>query len=161
LEKYPKFEVVEIADVATADFSTAFKGVGAIIHTAAPLPGRTDAETALKSAIEGSLHILREAKKAGIEKVVVTGSMVTFPEDAYGPNGQSCLSITCAFKSSSCNADWVPVTKEQALQGNDFTLYIAEKKFGEQAVLDFADKHPEMDITICEHCFYFPHPPAN
>jgi nucleoside-diphosphate-sugar epimerase len=87
-EKYPKFEVVEIADVAASDFSAAFKGVGAIIHTAAPLPGRTDAETALKSAIEGSLHILRDAHKAGIKKVVVTGSMITFPEGAYGPNGR-------------------------------------------------------------------------
>ncbi|KAJ7819905.1 hypothetical protein B0H14DRAFT_2519894 [Mycena olivaceomarginata] len=143
LEKYPKFEVVEIADVATANFSTAFKGVGTIIHTAAPLPGRTDAETALKSAIEGSLHILHEAKKAGIEKVVVTGSMVTFPEGSFGPN------------------DWVLVTKEQALQGNDFTLYIAEKKFGEQAVLNFADKHPKMDITIfCPPWIFSPFAPG-
>jgi hypothetical protein len=35
-------------------------------------------------------------------------------------------------------------------------LYTAEKKFGEQAVLDFADKHPEMDVTICERSL---HPP--
>ncbi|KAJ7250463.1 hypothetical protein B0H12DRAFT_1052333 [Mycena haematopus] len=124
-EKYPQFEAVEVKDVASGDFSAAFNGVGAIIHTAAPLPGRADSETALKSAIEGSLHILREAHKAGVKKFVATGSMVTFPENAY-----------------------VPVTKEQAVEGNPFVLYIAEKKFGEQAVLDFADKHPEMDITI-------------
>ncbi|KAJ7792442.1 hypothetical protein B0H14DRAFT_3563433 [Mycena olivaceomarginata] len=109
LEKYPKFEVVEIADVATADFSAAFKG------------------------FEGSLHILREARKASIKKVVVTGSMVTFPEDSFGEN------------------DWVPVTKEQALKGNDFTLYIAEKKFGEQA----------MDITIfCPPWIFGPFAPG-
>ncbi|KAJ7486194.1 hypothetical protein B0H11DRAFT_2017325 [Mycena galericulata] len=130
LEKYPQFEVVEITDIATADYTAVFKGVGAIIHTAAPIPGRADSETALNSAIEGSLHILRQAHNAGIKKFVATGSMVTFPENAYGPN------------------DWVPVTKEQAVEGNAFVLYIAEKKFGEQAVLDFADKHPEMDITI-------------
>ncbi|KAJ7143525.1 hypothetical protein C8R43DRAFT_953966 [Mycena crocata] len=130
LEKYPKFETVEITDIATADYTAAFKGVEAIIHTAAPLPGRADSETALNSAIEGSLHILREAQKAGVKKFVATGSMVTFPENAYGPD------------------DWVPVTKEEAIEGNSFVLYIAEKKFGEQAVLDFADKHPEMDITI-------------
>ncbi|KAJ7167667.1 hypothetical protein C8R46DRAFT_950733 [Mycena filopes] len=130
LEKYPKFEVVEIPDIATSEFSAAFKGVGAVIHTAAPIPGRADSETALKSAVEGSLHILREAHKAGIKKFVATGSMVTFPENAYGPN------------------DWVPVTKEQAMADNHFVLYIAEKKFGEQAVLEFADQHPEMDITI-------------
>ncbi|KAJ7022728.1 hypothetical protein C8F04DRAFT_1213486 [Mycena alexandri] len=130
LEKYHKFEAVEIPDIATSDFSDAFRGVGAVIHTAAPLPGRVDGETAFKSAVEGSLHILREAHKAGIKKFVATGSMVTFPENAFGPN------------------DWVPVTKEQAVEGNHFVLYIAEKKFGEQAVLEFANQHPEMDVTI-------------
>jgi nucleoside-diphosphate-sugar epimerase len=49
------------------------------------------------------------------------------------------------------------VTKEQALEGH--LTYIAEKKFGEQAVLDFAEKHPEMDITICEHSSHLARPP--
>ncbi|KAJ7069496.1 hypothetical protein C8F01DRAFT_1363671 [Mycena amicta] len=129
-EKYLQFEAVEISDVATADYTDVFKGVGAIIHTAAPLPGRADSETAFKSAIDGSLHILREAHKAGIKKFVATGSTVTFPDNAYGPN------------------DWVNVTKEQALEGNSFVLYIAEKKFAEQAVLQYAEEHPDMDITI-------------
>ncbi|KAF7374999.1 Epimerase domain-containing protein [Mycena sanguinolenta] len=143
LENYPQFEAVEISDVASGDFSAAFKDVGAIIHTAAPLPGRADSETALKSAIEGSLHILREALKAGVKKFIATGSMVTFPEDAFGPN------------------DWVPVTKEQAVEGNHFVLYTAEKKFGEQAVLEFADKHPEMDITIfCPPWIFGPFTPG-
>ncbi|KAJ7363923.1 hypothetical protein DFH08DRAFT_730192 [Mycena albidolilacea] len=142
-EKYPQFEAVEVADVASGDFSTAFDGVGAIIHTAAPLPGRADGETALKSAVEGSLHILREARKAGVKKFVATGSTVTFPENAYGPN------------------DWVPVTKEQALEGNAFVLYIAEKKFGEQAVLAFAEEHPEIDITVfCPPWIFGPFSPG-
>ncbi|KAJ7637669.1 hypothetical protein DFH06DRAFT_649379 [Mycena polygramma] len=142
-EKCPQFEAVEISDIATSDFSAALKGVGAIIHTAAPLPGRADSETALKSAVEGSLHILREAQKAGVKKFVATGSMVTFPENAFGPT------------------DWVSVTREQAVEGNAFTLYIAEKKFGEQAVLDFAKQHPEMDITIfCPPWIFGPFAPG-
>ncbi|KAF7330424.1 Epimerase domain-containing protein [Mycena venus] len=141
--KYPQFEAVEVTDVASADFSVAFNGVGAIIHTAAPLPGRADSETAFKSAIEGSLHILREAHKAGVKKFIATGSMVTFPDNAYGPD------------------DWVAVTKEQAVEGNPFVLYIAEKKFGEQAVLEFAEKHPEMDITIfCPPWIFGPFAPG-
>ncbi|KAF7309002.1 Epimerase domain-containing protein [Mycena kentingensis (nom. inval.)] len=128
--KYPQFEAIEIADIATADYTDAFKGVGDIIHTAAPVPGRADAETALRSAIDGSLRVLREGRKAGIKKVVVTGSIVSYPEGLFGVN------------------DWVAITKEQALAGNAFALYIAEKKFGEQAVLQFADEHPDMDITI-------------
>ncbi|KAF7303873.1 Epimerase domain-containing protein [Mycena indigotica] len=128
--KYPQFKVVEIADVATSDYREALDGVGAIIHTAAPLPGRVDNATALKIAIDGSLHILREATKAGVGKVVVTGSLITFPDGKYGPD------------------DWVSVTKEEALVGNSFVLYMAEKKFGELAVLEYAEEHPEMDITI-------------
>ncbi|KAK7033053.1 epimerase domain-containing protein [Favolaschia claudopus] len=143
-QNHPQFEAVEVSDIASGDFSTALKGVGAIIHTAAPLPGRADAETALKSAIEGSLHILREAEEAGVKRFVATGSMVTFPENGYGPD------------------DWVPVTKEQAVEGNNvFILYTAEKKFGEQAVLDFADSHPEMDITIfCPPWIFGPFAPG-
>ncbi|KAJ7701487.1 hypothetical protein B0H17DRAFT_1195272 [Mycena rosella] len=129
-EKYARFEVVEIADIATSDYTAALKGVGAIIHTAAPLPGRTDSNTALKTGIEGCLRILREAEKAGVKKIVATGSMITFPENAYGPD------------------DWVPVTKEQAVDGNSFVVYTAEKKFGEQAMVEFANTHPEMEITI-------------
>ncbi|KAJ7154748.1 hypothetical protein C8R46DRAFT_443045 [Mycena filopes] len=143
LEKCPKFEVVEIPDIATADFSEAFKDVGAVIHTAAPIPGRSDGETGLKSAVEGSLHILQEAHKAGIKKFVATGSMVTFPENAYGPN------------------DWVSLTKEQAMAGNHFVLYTAEKKFAEQAIVEFADKHPEMGITIlCPPWIFGPFAPG-
>ncbi|KAF7314629.1 Epimerase domain-containing protein [Mycena kentingensis (nom. inval.)] len=126
---YPAFEAVEITDVATADFSAALVGVGAVIHTAAPLPGRADADTALKTAIDGTLHIARAALSAGIPKFVATGSTVTFPNDAFGPD------------------DWVAVTKEQARDG-PFPLYIAEKKYAELALLEFAEAHPEMDVTI-------------
>ncbi|KAF7298742.1 Epimerase domain-containing protein [Mycena indigotica] len=128
--KYPQFEAVEIPDLATADYTDALAGVGAIIHTAAPIPGRADSETAFRSAVDGSLNILRAANSAGIRKVVVTGSTVTFPEDSFGAD------------------DWVAVTKEQALEGNPFLLYIAEKKFSEQAILKYASENPEMDITI-------------
>ncbi|KAF7298794.1 Epimerase domain-containing protein [Mycena indigotica] len=127
---YQQFEAVEIDDIATADYTEVFKGVGAIIHTAAPIPGRADSVTAFKTAIDGSLNILRAANTAGIRKVVATGTIVSFPQDKYGAD------------------DWVALTREEALQGNAFTLYVGEKKFGEQAILQYADEHPEMDITI-------------
>ncbi|KAF7298757.1 Epimerase domain-containing protein [Mycena indigotica] len=130
--QYPQFEAVEIADLRTADYTEAFQGVNAIIHTAAPVAGRVgfDSELAFNSAIDGSLRILRDASKAGIKKVVVTGSIVTFPNGSYGSN------------------DWVGVTKEEAVKGSLFDIYIAEKKFGEQAVLEYAEQNPDMDITI-------------
>ncbi|KAF7298789.1 Epimerase domain-containing protein [Mycena indigotica] len=128
--KYPSFEAVEIADVATADYTDILAGVGAIIHTAAPLPGRVEGEAAFTSAIDGSLNILRAANKAGISRVVVTGSTVSFPENKFGPD------------------DWVAVTKEEALKGSAIELYVAEKKYSEQAILEFAKEHAQMDITI-------------
>ncbi|KAF7298795.1 Epimerase domain-containing protein [Mycena indigotica] len=128
---YQQFEAVEIIDIATADLTEVFKGVGAIIHTAAPLPGRADSIAAFRTAIDGSLNILRAATKARIYKVVATGSIASFPENQYGPD------------------DWVSLTREEALQGNLVDVYIGEKKFSEQAILQYAKEHPEMDVTIC------------
>ncbi|KAJ7643826.1 hypothetical protein FB45DRAFT_896159 [Roridomyces roridus] len=140
---YPRFEAVEILDVASSDFTAAFKGVDAVIHTAAPLPGRTDHGTVLNTAIVGSLHIIREAHKAGIKKFVSTSTMLTFPPNEYGPD------------------DWTPITKEQAVQGTPIDVYIAEKKFSDQAVLEFADQHPEMDVTIfCPPWIFGPSAPG-
>lgn len=59
------------------------------------------------------------------------------------------LVIYFPFSDLSQITDWNPVTKEQALTADHFTVYVAEKKFGEQAVLEFADSHPHMDITLC------------
>lgn len=46
--KYRNFKAVDVPDIASSDLAEILNGVEAIIHTAAPLPGRVDAETALK-----------------------------------------------------------------------------------------------------------------
>lgn len=46
--RYPDFEAVDVPDVASSELTEKLKGVEAIIHTAAPLPGRADVETLLK-----------------------------------------------------------------------------------------------------------------
>ncbi|KAK0449835.1 uncharacterized protein EV420DRAFT_766693 [Desarmillaria tabescens] len=128
-----RFEVVEVPDIASSDLSHYFKGVDGIIHAAAPLPGRVDPETAFKSSVEGSLHILREAVQAQVHKIVITGSVVThpFPQGPFGAN------------------DWNPITKEQAIaSGQPFPIYIAQKKYADLAVVEFAEKHPEIDVTL-------------
>nr|GAT49322.1 predicted protein [Mycena chlorophos] len=135
-----QFEAIEIADVASSDYTQALKGVGAIMHTAAPVPGRADFETAWKTSVDGSVHILRAAKNAGITKVVVTGSIVTFPsidQAKFGPD------------------NWIEVTKEQAENGDKFVQYVAQKKYGELAVLKFAEENPDMDITIFNPTWVF------
>ncbi|KAJ3865715.1 hypothetical protein EV359DRAFT_80232 [Lentinula novae-zelandiae] len=131
--RYPAFEAVEITDIASGDFSFMKGRMDAVIHCAAPMiSDKVDHEAALKGAIGGSLHVLEQAKDAGIQKVVVTGSLASFPRfGPYGPN------------------DYFAVTIEEAKNsGNPGVIYSAEKKFAEIAVLEFADKHPEMDVTI-------------
>ena len=68
-------------------------GVHAVFHVAAPLPGKASADETIKvyrsglefddkltnlatvqTAVEGSLNVLRQGDKAGIEKFVVTSS---------------------------------------------------------------------------------------
>ncbi|KAK0192981.1 hypothetical protein F5146DRAFT_526612 [Armillaria mellea] len=139
--KYSKnFEVVEVADVASGDLSQYLKGVDGIIHAAAPLPGRVDPETAFKISIEGSLHIIREAIKAKVPRVVATSSIVTYPFPV-GPFGVD---------------DWNPITKEEAIaSGSPFHVYVAEKKYSDLAVVEFAESHPEVDITLVGPPFNF------
>ncbi|KAF5372591.1 hypothetical protein D9758_005160 [Tetrapyrgos nigripes] len=146
LSNYPQFEAVEIADIASGDYSDNFKGVGAIIHTAAPVIGRADKETAFRSAIDGSIHVLKEAEKAGITKIVTTSSIVSFnlPVGPYAPD------------------DWNPITKEQAFEsGNPLHIYFAEKKYADLAVIDFLKSRPHLDVTmICPPFIYGPVPPG-
>lgn len=44
-------------------------------------------------------------------------------------------------------ADWNPVTKEDAASGNSWVVYAAAKKFAEQAVWEWAEQHPHVDVT--------------
>lgn len=46
-------------------------------------------------------------------------------------------------------ADWNSITKEGASAGDHWAAYTAAKKFADQAALEFADAHPEIDVTIC------------
>ncbi|KAK0203427.1 hypothetical protein DFS33DRAFT_1474538 [Desarmillaria ectypa] len=134
------FEVVEVSDVSSGDLSQHLKGVYGIIHSAAPLPGRVDPEAAFRISIEGSLHIMREAVKAKVPRVVATSSIVTYPFPV-GPFGVD---------------DWNPITKEEAIaSGSPFHVYVAEKKYSDMAVVEFAESHPEIDITLVGPPFNF------
>ena len=43
------------------------------------------------------------------------------------------------------STDWNPVTKELALQGSN--AYPAAKKFAELSVWEWAEAHPDVDVT--------------
>ncbi|KAG7444637.1 NAD(P)-binding protein [Guyanagaster necrorhizus] len=127
------FEVVEVRDVCFGDFSLILKGIDGIIHAAAPLPGRVSAEIALRTAIEGSLHILREAVRAKVPRAVVTSAVLSYdyPKGPYGADS------------------WNPITKEEAIAfGLPSLIYAAQKKYSDLAVVEFSYIHPEIDVTL-------------
>jgi len=44
------------------------------MHVAAPLPGKADAEGSIKTAVEGTLNVVRQEEKAGITNIVFTST---------------------------------------------------------------------------------------
>lgn len=101
-----------------------------IIHVAAPLPG-AESERTIRDATQGSLHILNAAVKAGVGRIVTTGSAVTFPAGGpYGPN------------------DWYPITREDAEHTNNGSVYLLAKKLTDQVFMEFSESHPELNISI-------------
>ncbi|KAI0786731.1 NAD-P-binding protein [Abortiporus biennis] len=138
-----KLEVVTVDDLISGDLSNVLKGVYAVIHTAAPLSGRTSPADALNIAIEGSINILRQAYAAGVRKFVFVSSVV-----AINP-----IDPESDFKETT----WPKVSKEEALSGtkNAFYVYVTQKVLSEQAVWDFAKQHPDLDVTVINPPFFF------
>ncbi|RXW13236.1 hypothetical protein EST38_g12621 [Candolleomyces aberdarensis] len=143
--KVPGLEFVAIDDVATSDFTEALKGVHAVVHVAGSLPGRASAAETIETAVEGSLNVLRQGEKAGIEKFVVTSSFGATIDSFAG------LNIT--------DSEWSPTTREDVLahQEDSYYVYFASKALSEKAVWDFARENPKLDIaTILPGFVYGP-----
>ncbi|KAJ7763406.1 hypothetical protein B0H16DRAFT_1527778 [Mycena metata] len=127
-----RFDVVEIADISQNKFPEALNGVDAAIHLASPLAGRETPAVMLEMAAQGTLNVVEQGEKAGVKRFVVTSSIATVknPQESYA------------------DKDWNPVTKEQALTGENVMLtYSASKKFSELALWDWVDKHPHVEVT--------------
>ncbi|KIY43332.1 NAD(P)-binding protein, partial [Fistulina hepatica ATCC 64428] len=119
--KTDRFEAIDIPDIASSNLTHAFEGVDALLHTAAPLPGEASTEVALNHAVDGTLHVLTAAKKAGIRRIVVTGSLFAY-------------SGTAARQLKHAEDMW--------------GVYAVEKKFTEVAVVDFAKENLDTSVTI-------------
>ncbi|KIK69929.1 hypothetical protein GYMLUDRAFT_67186 [Collybiopsis luxurians FD-317 M1] len=126
-----QFQSVEVADVSKDDLAHVLQGVTALIHAAASLPGRTDAESALNGAIEGTTNVLRQAYQAGVRRVIITSSTVTFATPC-GPFGTN---------------DWNPIKREDASQNYWYTYQVA-KTFADKAALHFQKNHSDLDLTF-------------
>ncbi|RDB17384.1 hypothetical protein Hypma_001850 [Hypsizygus marmoreus] len=134
-----RFEAVEISDIATDNFSDALKGVDAIIHSGTPVPNTTFTEAQLNNTIDGVLNVVKQAEKAGIKRVVVTSSISTV------------VHPTTRFTDQ----DWLPTTREAAMNGSPMSRYSAAKTLAERELWAFADAHPDLDITALNPPFFY------
>ncbi|KAI0351273.1 NAD-P-binding protein [Trametes cingulata] len=132
-------EVIAADDLAFGDFTAALKDVHGVIHAAAPLVGADTPENALTAAIEGATNILRQAEKVGVKRYVLVSSAITV--------GNPEKTSNTPWKETS----WYEVTREEALEKRDPGLvYAAEKTLAERAVWEFAEKHPNIDVTALD-----------
>ncbi|KIY69264.1 NAD(P)-binding protein [Cylindrobasidium torrendii FP15055 ss-10] len=130
-----QWEVVDIPNIFSQPLQDSLKDVDAVVHIAFNLR-QTDAEQGFKDAIDGSIHLLEETFKAGITKVVVTGSTVTWnAEGPYGPAGKS-------------------LTKEDAIKDSSL-IYDAAKTASDKAIVAYVAAHPEIDLTIISPDFTY------
>ncbi|KAF8064916.1 hypothetical protein FPV67DRAFT_1671222 [Lyophyllum atratum] len=133
------FEAVTISDIATNQFPEALSGADALIHSGTPIAGRQSPEAVLKTSIEGTLNVLRQAERAGIKRIVVTSSISTAitPERTF------------------TDQDWHSATMETALSGTYIDAYYAAKTLAEREVWSFADVNPHLDITTLNPPFVY------
>ncbi|KAF8228801.1 NAD(P)-binding protein [Tricholoma matsutake] len=146
--KRPGLEFSQVDDLIDGDLTEALKGVSAIIHVASPTPGRASVQHTLDSAKEGTLHILREALKAGIERVVVTTTIGTFLAPDFGP----------AFTGQTFTSkDWSHASEEEAKEPgrSPFYVYLSSKYLAERALWEFVKAHPQLDVVTILPSYVF------
>ncbi|KAK9239669.1 hypothetical protein V1525DRAFT_397277 [Lipomyces kononenkoae] len=135
------FAIVE--DIAAPNaFDEAVKGVDVIVHTASPFHFKiTDpVKDLLDPAIKGTTSILQAAKNFApqVKRIVITSSFAALIDASKGDWPEHTYS----------EADWNPVTWEEAIGNNPSTNYRASKTFAEKAAWDFLEKEkPNFTIT--------------
>ena len=107
-QRYAKYadvlDFTVVPDItASGAYAGKLDGVDAIVHLASPLAKGIDKSQVIPPAINGTLEILREAKKVpSVKKVVITASIATFtPLKTALPNGAVIKGMT--FSSCCCH----------------------------------------------------------
>ncbi|KAJ6581945.1 hypothetical protein B0H19DRAFT_1117104 [Mycena capillaripes] len=137
-----KFQFAIVDDLVNGDLSDALKDISAVIHVASPFTVTIEdpKKDLLDPAIEGTLNVLRSARKAGITRIVITSSIAAALDVTKGG----------AWRDYTYTpADWNPLTYAQASSGTlpAIAVYAASKKLAEEAAFDYAKRHPEVHIT--------------
>ncbi|MEM1303221.1 MAG: SDR family NAD(P)-dependent oxidoreductase, partial [Pseudomonadota bacterium] len=126
-----RLSFVELDLTSDDGWQTAMEGVDAVIHTASPFPlaQPKDENDLIRPAVDGTLRALRAAQAAGVDRVVLTSSMVAIMH-VDRPSGHLYTAN-----------DWTDVSHPTA------SPYIKSKTLAEKAAWDFVKDHPEMSLT--------------
>lgn len=114
-------------------WQAALQGVGVLIHTASPFPMTqpTNEDDVIRPAVDGTLRALRAALDAGVERVVMTSSIVAIIHKRLA-----------AGRSRYNEADWTDLNSPQA------TAYSKSKTLAEKAAWSFVRENPEIKLTV-------------
>ncbi|EJD46031.1 NAD(P)-binding protein [Auricularia subglabra TFB-10046 SS5] len=145
-----------IADLENpADIDAAVQGVDGIAHVASPITklpqghgGDSDPQLLLRPAVDGTLHVLKSAAKAGtVKRVVVTGSIVALVEPHEPPY---------IYSAKDWNDHAVGLVAELGGQARPWKKYSASKVLAERAAEAWVeDNKPSFDLGHILPCWVF------
>ncbi|KAK7022956.1 hypothetical protein VNI00_016846 [Paramarasmius palmivorus] len=141
-----QLEIVELPSLLD-DHTEALKGVSAVIHTAVPgfFNGANSEET-FKGAYEGTLNIVNQSIASGIQKIIVTGTVVNlFNADFKNAFGNKVL--------NEKDFGDIELKDIKPSEQDAFFVYQAAKTVADKKLRDIAQEHPEVDITVREYSF--------
>lgn len=142
-----------VKDVAAPGaFDEAVKGVDGVIHTASPfqMDVEDNERDLLDPAIKGTTGILEAIQKNNpdVKRVVITSSFASIIDMSKGLWPEHTYT----------EADWNPVTYQEAKEGSGPVAYCASKVFAEKAAFEYVEKNkPNFTVsTICPPMIYGP-----
>lgn len=118
-----------------AGWDDALQNCQALMHTASPFPmEQPEGEQVLiKPAVEGTLRALKAAQKAGVERIILTSSIVSIYNKRLA-----------AGRNRYDETDWSETNSPMA------TAYSKSKTQAEKAAWNYVREHPELKLTsIC------------
>lgn len=130
-------EVVHADLTRDEGWAEALAGCDYVLHVASPFPRNMPKtpDEVIRPAVDGTLRVLQAAKDAGVERVVMTSSLVAV--SSGHPNGPV-----------RTEADWAVLDR--------CTPYTKSKTLAELAAWDFAGEHGLDLVTLCPGMVFGP-----
>ena len=164
-----QLQAVEIPSLSSSDYTEALKDVTGVIHLAIPNPVKgvlcsllnlpptscflstgATSEEVFDGVYNATLHIVKSAVKAGIKKIIVSGTMSTLL-DATGEPGTLTGDNTIGPNS------WAPYRTPADSKGLDpYPTYQVAKTIGERDLLELGAKVRDEGIDVISSTYSSP-----